>query len=120
MENINELVKKMFESAEVLEKFMVTNDIKKAEDALTESLFKLINDSKKVDDLYGIMTEEKKQNLNEIMTDLFHIGIIIGVVTRDMTLIPTLQKMLKEHTGLQQKLQEFQKRNSRLEINMFG
>ncbi len=120
MENINELVEKMFESAEVLEKFMVPKDIKKAKDVMTGSFVKLINDSKKVDDLYGILTEEKKQNLAEIMTDLFHIGIITGVITRDKTLIPTLQKMLKEHTELQQKLEEFRKRESKFELNMFG
>ena len=33
--------------------------------------------------MYSILNEEKKEKLAEVMTDLFHIGIILGVFLRD-------------------------------------
>ncbi len=118
---IKELVVKMFESATILETNMSPIDVIKSKDLLVGGLVKLLNDGMKIDDIYSILNEEKKEELAEVMTDLFHIGIILGVFLRDTeTLLPTVKRMLEENTELQQKLEEFRKRGSKFELNMFG
>lgn len=118
---MKELVDKMFESATVLETNMSSNDVNRSKDLLVGGLVKLLNDGMKIDDIYSILNKEKKEKLSEVMTDLFHIGIILGVFLRDTeTLLPTLKRMLEENTELQQKLEDFQKRGSKFELNMFG
>ncbi len=118
---IKEFVDKMFESATILETNMSPIDVIKSKDLLVGGLVKLFNDGMKIDDIYSILNEEKKEKLAEVMTDLFHIGIILGVFLRDTeTLLPTLKRMLEENTELQQKLEEFRKRGSKFELNMFG
>ena len=110
-ENIEELIDKMnaMATTTIIETNTNSNDIDKS-NFIGGGLAKSLNDLMKVGYLHGILPEEKNEQLTEIMADLFHIGIVLGILRHSMKILPILKKMLEENAEFQQKLEEFQKR----------
>ena len=111
-ENIKELIDKMNAMAitTIIETQTSSNDIIDKSNFLVGGLAKSLNGILKLGDLYGILNEEKSEQLTEIMADLFHLGIVLGILRHSTKILPIIKRMLEENAELQQKLEEFQKR----------